>query len=93
MEMLEVYSRKRATNSMTEVTVTLPDNLAQEARAAGLLTPQAMEAMVRETLRKQRLDELFNAMDKMAAVEMPMTEAEIQAEIETARAQRRARRP
>jgi len=78
---------------MTEVTVTLPDNLAQEARAAGLLTPQAVEAMVRETLRKQRLDELFNAMDKMAAVEMPMTEAEIQAEIETARAQRRARRP
>jgi len=78
---------------MTEVTVTLPDNLAQEARAAGLLTPQAVEAMVRETLRKQRLDELFNAMDKMAAVEMPMTEAEIQAEIETARAQRRVRRP
>jgi hypothetical protein len=36
---------------MTEVTMTLPDNLAQEARAAGLLTPQALEAMLRETLR------------------------------------------
>jgi len=78
---------------MTEVTMTLPDTLAQEARAAGLLTPQAVEAMLRETLRKQRVDELFTAMDKMAAVETPaMTEAEIQAEIEAVRAQRRARR-
>lgn len=77
---------------MTEVTMTLPDNLAQEARAAGLLTPQALEAMLRERLRNQRVDELFTAMDSMAAVEMPMTEAEIQAEIEAARVQRRARR-
>jgi Na+/serine symporter len=40
--------------------MTIPDNLAQEARAAGLLTPQALEAILRETLRKQRVDELFN---------------------------------
>ncbi len=78
---------------MTEVIMTIPDNLAQEARAAGLLTPQALEAMLRETLRKQRVDELFTAMGKMAAVDVPpMTEAEIQAEIEAARAERRARR-
>jgi post-segregation antitoxin (ccd killing protein) len=78
---------------MTEVTMTLPDNLAQEARAAGLLTPQALEAMLRETLRKQRVDELFTAMGKMAAVDMaPLTEAEMQAEIAAARAERRARR-
>jgi len=78
---------------MTEVTMTLPDTPAQEARAAGLLTAPSVEAMLRETLRKQRVDELFTAMDKMAAVETPaMTEAEIQAEIEAVRAQRRARR-
>jgi Xaa-Pro aminopeptidase len=77
---------------MTEVTLTLPDTLVQEARAAGLLTPQALEAMLRETLRKQRVDGLFTAMDNMAAVDLPMTEAEIQAEIEAARAERRARR-
>ncbi len=78
---------------MTEVIMTIPDNLAQEALAAGLLTPQALEAMLRETLRKQRVDELFTAMGKMAAVDVPpMTEAEIQAEIEAARAERRARR-
>jgi hypothetical protein len=77
---------------LTEVTMTLPDTLAQEARAAGLLTPQAVEAMLRERLRNRRVDELFTAMDNMAAVDMPMTEAEIQAEIEAARAERRARR-
>lgn len=77
---------------MTEVTMTLPDSLAQEARAAGLLTPQAVEAMLREQLRTQRVGELFTAMDNMAQVDMPMTEAEIQAEIEAARAERRARR-
>ncbi len=36
---------------MTEVTMTLTDSLAQKARAAGLLTPQALEATLRETLR------------------------------------------
>jgi Xaa-Pro aminopeptidase len=79
---------------MTEVTVSLPDTLAREARAAGLLTPEAIEAMLRERLRGQRVGELFAAMDKMAALgDPPMTEAEIQAEIAAARADRRARRP
>lgn len=78
---------------MTEITMTLPDTLAQEARAAGLLTPQAIEAMLRERLRNRRINELFSAKDRMAAVGgQPMTEQEIQAEIEAARAERRARR-
>jgi hypothetical protein len=77
---------------MTEVTMMLSDTLAQEARAAGLLTPQAVEAMLRERLRSQRINELFSAMSNMAAVDLPLTETEIQAEIEAARAERRARR-
>lgn len=79
---------------MTNVTLSLPDTLAQEARAAGLLTPEAVEATLRERLRtQQRVGELFTAMDKMAALPgAPMTEEEIQAEIEAVRAERRARR-
>lgn len=78
---------------MTTVELTLPDKLAQEAQAAGLLTPQALEAMLREGLRKQRTDELLDAMQRMHAVNVPpMTEEEIQAEIDAARAERRARR-
>lgn len=78
---------------MTTVQLTLPDGLAQEAQTAGLLTPQALEAMVRETLHKQRVNELFEAMQRMHAVDAPpMTEEEIQAEIDAARTERRARR-
>ena len=43
---------------MTTVQVELPDALAQNAQAAGLLTPQAMEAMLREQLRRQAGDTL-----------------------------------
>jgi hypothetical protein len=75
---------------MTEVTMTLPDTLAQEARAAGLLTPQAIEDMLQERLRSRRVVELFTAMGNMAGVDSPpMTEDEIQAEINAVRAERR----
>lgn len=36
---------------MTTVQLELPDTLAQSAQAAGLLTPQALEAMLREQLK------------------------------------------
>lgn len=76
-----------------ELKLSLPDRLAKEAQEAGLLSPQAIEAMVRETLRTRRVDELFGAMHRMAQVDpAPMTEEEIQAEIDAARAERRARR-
>ncbi len=36
---------------MTTLTIDLPDNLAEEAKQAGLLTPNAIETILRETLR------------------------------------------
>ena len=77
---------------MTTLEISLPDSLAKEAREAGLLTPEAIEQMVRETIRRRALGELRQAMDRMAAVEGPvMTPEEIQKEIKAARAERRAR--
>lgn len=71
----------------------LPDQLAREAQEAGLLSPEAIQSMVVQTLRARRVDELFTAMDRMAAIDSaPMTEVEIQAEIDAARAERCARR-
>lgn len=43
-----------------------------------------------EKLRTQKVDELFVMMDRLAAVEPQITEEEIQAEIDAARAERRA---
>lgn len=77
---------------MTELTVKLPDELARQVRAAGLLDEAALEKVFREALRKQATGELFGALDEIAALKLPpMTEAEIQAEIDAARAERRVR--
>lgn len=43
---------------MTTVEITLPDELAQEARAAGLLAPEAIERILREQLRKRAGEDL-----------------------------------
>lgn len=69
-----------------ELKLTLPNDLAQEAQAAGLLSPEAVEAMVREAMRKRRIDRLFETMQKLIAEPLPpMTPEEIQAEIDTYR--------
>ena len=78
---------------MTTVKITLPDQLAQEAQRAGLLSQAAMEKLLREQLQTRRRDELFAAMDRMAQTPEPpaMTPEEIAGEIRAAREQRRAR--
>ena len=78
---------------MTTVTITLPDQLAQEAERAGLLSQAAMEKLLREQLQSRRQDELFTAMDRMAQTPEPsaMTPEEIAGEIRAVREQRRAR--
>jgi post-segregation antitoxin (ccd killing protein) len=43
---------------MTTVQIDLPDELAQKAASAGLLTAEALEAMLRERLRRQAGDAL-----------------------------------
>ena len=77
---------------MTELTVKLHDELASQIRAAGLLNDGALEKVFREALRKQAVGELFAALDEIEALKLPpMTEAEVQAEIDAARAERRTR--
>lgn len=80
---------------MTTVQITLPDQLAQEARRAGLLSPAKLELWLREQLAAQRVDALFAAMDRMAAVDDPavMSPDEVAQEIAAMRAERRAKNP
>ena len=76
-----------------ELTVTLPDSLAREAEAHGLLTPSGLEALLRAEVRRRRVAHLFEAADRIAALPLaPLTEAEVEAEIQAARAERRAAR-
>jgi|HubBroStandDraft_3_1064219.scaffolds.fasta_scaffold1119249_2 hypothetical protein len=77
---------------MTNITVSLPDELAQQAQSAGLLRPDAIERLLREAMKKRQVDQLFTTMDKLAALQPTLTEAEIDAEIAAARADRARRR-
>jgi hypothetical protein len=78
---------------MTELKVTLPDRLAREAREAGLLSPKAIKTLLREAMRRRAAARAFLAVaDRVAAAGVPpMTEEEIQAEIDAVRKARRRR--
>ena len=75
---------------MTTLEIKLPDSLAREAKEAGLLTPEAVETMLRERLRAQRIGELRDAVRQMtAAGDAPLTMEEIESEIQAYREERR----
>ena len=75
---------------MITLEINLPDSLAREAKEAGLLTPQAVETMLRERLRAQRIGELRDAVRQMvAAGDAPLTMEEIESEIQAYREERR----
>ena len=79
--------------TMTTVQITLPDQLAQEAQRAGLLSSARLERWLRDQLKMQRVDDLFAAMDRIAAVDEPavMSPEEVAQEIAAMRAERRAK--
>ncbi len=75
---------------MTTLEINLPDSLAKEAKEAGLLTPQAVETMLREAVRSRRIARLVEARRNIATAGVaPLTMEEIQTEIEADRAERR----
>jgi len=77
---------------MTTVQITLPDELAQKAASAGLLSPEAMELMLREQLRRRAGEALRAMWERMPADELtPEIEQEIVDEVRAVRAERRRR--
>ncbi|MFM9912112.1 MAG: hypothetical protein ACKVN9_01080 [Methylophilaceae bacterium] len=78
---------------MTTVQIQLPDQLAQEAQRAGLLTSNTIERLLREQIKTQHSDELFQAMERMASVDTPavMSPEEVAEEIRLMRAKRLAK--
>ncbi len=50
---------------MTTIQVTLPDQLAQEAERAGLLSSQSLEELLRRQLKAKAAGELIALMDKL----------------------------
>ena len=72
-----------------ELTLNLPDELAQRAKSAGLLTPDAIEAMLREQLKQQAGEQLRALWARMPPEELtPEIEQEIADEVRSVRAER-----
>ena len=78
---------------MTTIQIELPDATAQAARKAGLLTPQALDRLLTDALKRQQAAEsLLSIADRVAAAGIePMSMEEINAEVKAARAERRQR--
>lgn len=75
---------------MTTFQIELPDTTAQAARAAGLLTPQALDRLLNEALRKREAaNSLLSIAQRVEAAGIaPMSMQEINAEVQATRAAR-----
>ena len=77
---------------MTELMVKLPDELAQRAKSAGLLTDSAIQRLLEEAMRREAGQRLLQVAQQLHAAGVePMPEEEIVAEVKAARVERRAR--
>ncbi len=76
-----------------EVTLTLPGTVAREAAARGLLTAETLESLITAEVQRRRVDQFFAAADRLTSLPVPsLTEAEVEAEIQAVRSERRAAR-
>jgi len=78
---------------MATIQIELSEATAQAARKAGLLTPEALEWLLNEALkRRQAADSLLSIAERVEAAGIPaMSMEEINAEVEAARAERAER--
>jgi cytochrome P450 len=77
---------------MTELVVKLPDELAQRARRAGLLSDSAIQRLLEEAIRREAGRQLLATAAKVQAAGIPpMSDEEIVTEVKAARAEQRAR--
>ena len=77
---------------MTELTIKLPDELAQRAEQAGLLSDSAIQGLLEEAMRRQAGRRLLEIAESIQAAGIEaMSMEEIDAEVKAVRAERRAR--
>ena len=78
-----------------ELKLSLPDQLADQAKAAGLLTSEAIERLVRQAIRKAAAERLMEYGTRLREPGGPeITEAELESELRAVRAEfREARAP
>lgn len=72
-----------------EIKLSLPESVAKQAQAAGLLSPEAIEQLIADALRTKAFDQFLSVADRVEAAGIPpMTLEEIEAEIQAYRQER-----
>jgi hypothetical protein len=76
---------------MTKIQIELPEATEKAAREAGLLTPQALDRLLTDAIRRrQAADALLSIADRVAEAGIdPMSMDEINAEVKAVRTERR----
>ena len=77
---------------MSEVVLTLPDDLASEAKEMGLFKPLLAASLFKEEIRRRKVNRLFTTAARLAEAGDPMSEEEVMEEVRKAREERRSRR-
>jgi hypothetical protein len=76
-----------------ELKLSLPDQIAEQAKAAGLLTSEAIERLVRQAIRKAAAERLIEYGKRLREPGGPeITEAELESELKAVRAELREAR-
>ena len=79
---------------MAELVVKLPDELAQRARTAGLLSDSAIQRLLEDAMRREAGRKLLAVAQRVQAAGIaPMSDEEIVAEVKAVRAERRVAKP
>ena len=77
---------------MTTVQITLPDDLAQRAKDVGLLSNEAIQKLLEDAVRREAGRQLLAIAEQLHSANIPpMTDEEIQAEVDAVRQARRER--
>ena len=76
-----------------ELKLELPDRLARDAQAAGLLTPKGLSQLVRDAMRRRAAQTLLDGAARASDLcSRPLSMREIQAEVNGVRRVRRLRK-
>jgi hypothetical protein len=77
-----------------ELQLDLPDQLAREAQAAGLLTPKALRGLLRDAMQRRAAQELLAGAKRASdAGSKPLSMRQIQAEVNAVRRDKRGKTP
>ena len=83
-------SQNKEKTTSFQLNLVLPDSLFREAESRGLLTSETFETLLRQELRRHHIDQLFEIADQLVSLPLPpLTDEEIEAEIQAVRTERR----